>query len=845
MAAIEPTTAINNTSASGAVATDELQALLHIAAADDAVPFSAFVRSSGAPGSGATAVDVALLEAFLAATAADGLVPKIAFADDSDRDSHGRCQPLTTHVLPLFERPQLAAPINWWNDFIGPRYSERRGRVQFWGGLLLGLVVSAGLGACVAEMAMDDVLHLTAFTGDNIVIERSFAFLEVKDEVPLHLTYEVRAAEPLTNTSAFRVLVMEDDEFERYVQGRSYQFLPEVSTNRTTHAWLPTSYIDADEDLFIVIQPCYLRQFPSDDFCQDHRLPRALGNDDDEEDNGQKVFKLRTDTSASGRDKRQEQDTPAPPQGFRLEHYRIDPMPVSCVDSGWTGIAHLLVFTPYLVVIVVALRLHQMLRHCEGVRANLRRTYNDEFAVPDHEVDYWQPLPWDRKVPKTRLLGPCCWRKFRRPTEPFYTWWRHENYFTWIYCPYRNEQLSRLERALIIFCSLYVTFYATFMLALFHDGLSQTMKLINSLELFKLIFRQRRKYFRLKAAGGDISRLSFRLAIGAQLATVMLLTVAQIPLMHFWVHRSCLFFRRFVYFGVLAAVFRFSIVGIFEDFAWYVILRKWGHRDLCPYCTERLMHCDCFNDELLVQAVERLGPKWELILMLDGIISSTNAVEPQFAHYTVSQLQERWQILVARAEAFRTKLEKLRACKRHKAMERRQKSQRHGNQTTNDGVVAVDNDVTEDNDDANWNGTLECKVLSINSELQAVNTRNSVDAVSDEQVRERHFSNRQDSSGEIFGSNDLVSTNLVTFSTPGERLELREIEEQRRHQMLDLLNDYDITQSSSQQNEVFSLGLFCYPDYVTAQMATQLKLYSPREWNFGPVDMLPAYEGAI
>uniref|UniRef100_M4BWT6 Uncharacterized protein n=1 Tax=Hyaloperonospora arabidopsidis (strain Emoy2) TaxID=559515 RepID=M4BWT6_HYAAE len=140
--------------------------------------------------------------------------------------------------------------------------------------------------------------------------------------------------------------------------------------------------------------------------------------------------------------------------------------------------------------------------------------------MPENEVDYWQPMPWDRKVPKTRLCGPCCWKKFRRPLEPFHTWWRHENYFTWIFCPYRNEQLSRGERALIVVCSLYITFYVLFIIVMLRDSWGADMTIFRSVvlyailisilppagkagfkELFKLIFRQRRKYFRAKAAG--------------------------------------------------------------------------------------------------------------------------------------------------------------------------------------------------------------------------------------------------------------------------------------------------------------------------------------------------------
>ncbi|KAG7389245.1 hypothetical protein PHYPSEUDO_010803 [Phytophthora pseudosyringae] len=140
-------------------------------------------------------------------------------------------------------------------------------------------------------------------------------------------------------------------------------------------------------------------------------------------------------------------------------------------------------------------------------------------------------------------------------------------------------------------------------------------------ELFKLIFRQRRKYFRAKAAGGDLRGFSFRLAFILQVLVVVLLTLAQGPIFYIWAWRSCLFLKQFIYYGVLAAITRMSLMGLVQDFVWYLIIKTWGWKDLCPYCTERIKHCDCFNDEVLVLAVEHVGPKWELIQILDGLLA--------------------------------------------------------------------------------------------------------------------------------------------------------------------------------------------------------------------------------
>jgi hypothetical protein len=422
-----------------------------------------------------------------------------------------------------------------------------------------------------------------------------------------------------------------------------------------------------------VIQPCELARNPGVDYCQTSKLPTPVSS-------RQKVYNL-------GQEKFMTKHTG--PNYFQFRYMYVNPIAEKCIDSGFKGTAYLLLFIPYLVIMFFGLRLVQMLFRCESFRSSLERAYKKEFDVPENEVDYWQPMPWDRKVPKTRLLGPCCWRKFRRPFEPFYTWWRHENYFTWVFCPYRNERLSRSERAIIVACSLYITFYVLFIIVMIRDSFGSNLSIFTSVvmyailisilpsagkaifkELFKLIFRQRRKYFRAKAAGGDVSQFSFRFAFLLQVFVAILITLAQAPIYYIWLRRSCVFLTKFMYFGALAAVMRLSIMGLVQDLAWYLVLKTWGWKDLCPYCTERIVHCDCFNDELLVLAVERVGPKWELIAILDKVLAKSKRYEPQFALYTADQLRERWEVIVARAEKHMEKLEKLRAYREKKRQDR-------------------------------------------------------------------------------------------------------------------------------------------------------------------------------
>lgn len=122
---------------------------------------------------------------------------------------------------------------------------------------------------------------------------------------------------------------------------------------------------------------------------------------------------------------------------------------------------------------------------------------------------------------------------------------------------------------------------------------------------------------------------------------MVIVTLIQLPLFFSWYIRSCAFLTEFVKFWALTQFTRLSIVGLIEDGIWYTILKGLGWRDLCPYCSERLIHCTCFNDNLLVLAVSHLGAKWDLIKQMDSIMNKDRA---QFTFYTASQLEERWTV---------------------------------------------------------------------------------------------------------------------------------------------------------------------------------------------------------
>ncbi|KAJ8544385.1 hypothetical protein ON010_g11882 [Phytophthora cinnamomi] len=567
---------------------------------------------------------------------------------------------------------------HFWTRFIGTRYSKRRGCTQFWAWLLIGVGVLLWLGLSLSSLQLNEVLHLDAFTVQHVQVTEDYTYLHFLEEVDFHLTYTIQTPDPSSNATAnssyFNALLFNEYEYAHYVDGEPFEYIEAGSKLRTTYAYLPRTYIDntIKETMYFVVQPCYLERNPTADYCNTTQLPTSVYS-------SEKIYNL---------DQKKKMKKKAVWEHFNVTYMSVNLMPVACSSSGWLGGAYLLLFLPYLIITLFGLRVFQMISHCESYRKNIERIYTRELNVPEDEVDYWQPMPWDRKVPKTRLCGPCCWKKFRRPFEPFYTWWRHEHYFTWVFCPYRNERLSRGERALIVVCSLYVTFYVLFIIVMIRDSYGINITIFTSVvlyailtsilpsagkaifkELFKLIFRQRRKYFRVQAAGGDLKGGSFRFSFLLQVLVVVLLTLAQAPIFYIWARRSCLFLKKFIYYGVLSAILRMSLMGVAQDFAWYLIIQTWGWKDLCPHCTERIKHCDCFNDELLVVAVERMGPKWELIRVLDGLMAKQNNFEAQFEPYSSEQLLERWDVIVERAEKHMEKVEKLRAYQEKKRLE--------------------------------------------------------------------------------------------------------------------------------------------------------------------------------
>ncbi|EGZ14947.1 hypothetical protein PHYSODRAFT_333237 [Phytophthora sojae] len=386
----------------------------------------------------------------------------------------------------------------------------------------------------------------------HVQVTEDYTYLHFLEEVDFHLTYTIETPNPSPNanpnTSYFNALLFNEYEYAHYIDGEPFAYIEAASKLRTTYAYLPRTYIDntIEETMYFVVQPCYLERNPTADYCNTTQLPTSVSS-------SEKIYNF---------DQNKKMKKKAVLEHFNVTYLSVNPMP--------------------------------------SFQKNIERIYARELNVPEEEVDYWQPMPWDRK-----------------------------NYFTWVFCPYRNERLSRGERALIVVCSLYVTFYVLFIIVMIRDSYGSNMTIFSSVVLYAVLTWVFVPFY-------------FKLV-------VLLLTLAQALIFYIWARRSCLFLKKFIYYGVLSAILRMSLMG----------------------------HCDCFNDELLILAVERVGPKWELIHVLDGLMAKQNNVEAQFEPYTSEQHRERWDVIVERAEKHMEKVEKLRAYQEKKRLEALQSDRPH------------------------------------------------------------------------------------------------------------------------------------------------------------------------
>ena len=260
-----------------------------------------------------------------------------------------------------------------------------------WIGLGIGVVILMGIS--MSSLKDDEVLRLGTFVGTNATV-RNYSYLAISDRVPFTLEYEI-----VSDTLQFQVLLLTSGQFQHWKNG---QERIEPITRATTHArFRPTRVPNLDREVYrLVVQQCLVHEH---DYCSGSLEPIQGGTN---------LYTATTDPVpiTSG-------DTM-----LLLRRFAIIATPQSCATSGPYGYAYLIILLPWFLVVLFVLR--HLLCGCVAMKQWLIGTFMTEAQVPEAEVDYWQPSPWDRKVPKTRLFGPCCWRKLRRPTEPFYTWWR-------------------------------------------------------------------------------------------------------------------------------------------------------------------------------------------------------------------------------------------------------------------------------------------------------------------------------------------------------------------------------------------------------------------------------------
>lgn len=177
-------------------------------------------------------------------------------------------------------------------------------------------------------------------------------------------------------------------------------------------------------------------------------------------------------------------------------------------------------------------------------------------------------------------------------------------------------------------------------------------------EIFKFFYKARRSRERSATENWICNYFT------ANTCAMLIFAFVHFPLVYILTNQSCVYVTEFFQYFLIALLLRMSIAALLIDVAWYYILMVVGYvlfhlqlkphqyhsyQDLCQHCTQRLGNCICFNDELLILAISKFGPRWNLIKNIDLIlsdISHDHGIEyhPQFAGYSTLQLQNRWEV---------------------------------------------------------------------------------------------------------------------------------------------------------------------------------------------------------
>ncbi|CAI5727862.1 unnamed protein product [Peronospora destructor] len=221
-------------------------------------------------------INTELLEAYIAYSKSIGNEPNIQLNpvmilhrprgshvdNDDEAEEYEQEQHHTIKLSYIYDRPVLKEREKLWTGMMGTRFSKHRGCVQFWTWLLIGVGVLLWLGISLSSLQLNEVLHLDAFTVQDVQVTGDYT------------------ANP--NSSYFNALLLNEDEYEHYIEGEPFEYIEAGTTLRTTYAYLAYTYIDSPikETMYFVLQPCYLERNPTADYCQTGQLPTSLYSDE-------------------------------------------------------------------------------------------------------------------------------------------------------------------------------------------------------------------------------------------------------------------------------------------------------------------------------------------------------------------------------------------------------------------------------------------------------------------------------------------------------------------------------------------------------------------------------------
>ncbi|CAI5727870.1 unnamed protein product [Peronospora destructor] len=142
-------------------------------------------------------INTELLEAYIAYSKSIGNEPNIQLNpvmilhrprgshvdNDDEAEEYEQEQHHTIKLSYIYDRPVLKEREKLWTGMMGTRFSKHRGCVQFWTWLLIGVGVLLWLGISLSSLQLNEVLHLDAFTVQDVQVTGDYTFLHFLEEV--------------------------------------------------------------------------------------------------------------------------------------------------------------------------------------------------------------------------------------------------------------------------------------------------------------------------------------------------------------------------------------------------------------------------------------------------------------------------------------------------------------------------------------------------------------------------------------------------------------------------------------------------------------------------------------